>query len=273
LATGGGRGITAAVAIALATRYRCRLELLGRSPLTEPEEGELLACPDAVALRRVLAGRNGKTHNPAALEAHVRRILAARAARATLAAIERGGGHAAYHACDVRDAVAFGALIEQVYGEHGRIDVVIHGAGVIEDRLLSAKTPESFDRVFGTKVRSARTLVEKLRDDVQMVVFFSSIAGACGNRGQTDYAAANDALDDLAHHLWRRLPGRVVSIGWGPWAGAGMVTPDLEREYARRGIDLIPPEEGVQRFLEELTSPDAAHVVVVHRSAAKILSP
>ena len=41
---------------------------------------------------------------------------------------------------DVRDADAFSALIDRVYASHGRIDYVIHGAGVIEDRKLEEKT-------------------------------------------------------------------------------------------------------------------------------------
>jgi hypothetical protein len=52
--------------------------------------------------------------------------------------------------------------------------------------------------------------------------------------------------------LQRKISGRVVSIDWGPWAGAGMVSPDLEREYARRQIGLIDPDAGVEALLAEL---------------------
>ena len=44
----------------------------------------------------------------------------------------------------------------------------------------------------------------------------------------------------------------MVSIDWGPWAGTGMVSPDLEREYAKRQIRLIDPEHGVEALLSEL---------------------
>jgi acyl transferase domain-containing protein/NAD(P)H-dependent flavin oxidoreductase YrpB (nitropropane dioxygenase family)/NADP-dependent 3-hydroxy acid dehydrogenase YdfG len=263
LVTGGARGITARVAVALAERSRCRLELVGRSPLPTDE---LADCPDAPALRRALLRTES---SPAAIEARVARILAGREARATLAAIERAGGRASYHACDVRDDAAFGALIDRIYEQHGRIDGAIHGAGIIEDKLLAQKTPDSFDRVFDTKVRSALTLAEKLRPDVRFIVFFSSISGAFGNRGQADYAAANDALDKLAHHLSSCMLGRIVSINWGPWGGAGMITPELEREYGRRGIGLIPLEEGVNRLFDELGRGDAAQVLLMHESAAE----
>jgi len=88
------------------------------------------------------------------------------------------------------------------------------------------------------------------------------VSGAFGNRGQTDYAAANDALDKLAHHLHRLGRARVLSINWGPWRGAGMVRPELELEYARRGIDLIAPDDGVQRFLDELMNGSEPQVIL-----------
>jgi NAD(P)-dependent dehydrogenase (short-subunit alcohol dehydrogenase family) len=262
LITGGARGITARIAVALAQQFGCRLELVGRSPLPAPtgedadadEDPALAGAADLPALRRALLARaNGAgPTTPAAIEALAGRILAAREIRATTTALQQAGVAHRYHAVDVRHRAAFAALIDDIYARHGRLDGVIHGAGLVEDKLLAHKTRESFDRVFDTKVESALTLIEKLRPDTRFVAFFSSVSGAFGNRGQVDYAAANDLLDTLAHRLQGRLAGRVVSINWGPWGGVGMVGPELEREYARRGIGLIPPAEGVERFLEEL---------------------
>jgi NAD(P)-dependent dehydrogenase (short-subunit alcohol dehydrogenase family) len=250
LVTGGARGITAAAAIELARRTRCRLELVGRSPLPGEEDPALAAASDTAALRRTLVERGAR--EPAAIEADCRRVLAAREIRQTLAALAAAGSPVRYHSLDVRDEQAVSALIDEIYERHGRLDGVVHGAGIIEDKLLRHKTRESFDRVFDTKVAAARALVRKLRDDVGFVVFFSSVSGAFGNRGQADYAAASDALDKLALELAGRIPGRAISINWGPWAGAGMVSEELQREYGRRGIGLIPPREGVARLIAEL---------------------
>jgi NAD(P)-dependent dehydrogenase (short-subunit alcohol dehydrogenase family) len=166
----------------------------------------------------------------------------------------------------VRDADAFGLLIDDLYRQHGRIDGVIHGAGIVEDKLVRHKDGASFKRVFDTKVLAAATLCEKLRDDPKFVVFFSSVASAFGNRGQADYAAANDVLDKLAYTLQARVRGRVVSINWGPWAGRGMVSPELEREYSRRGIGLIGLDEGVEALLQELRygAREDVQVVIMH---------
>ena len=268
LLTGGARGITALVAKEIAARYSCGLVLVGRSALPDlSEDAELNDAFDANALRRILATRMTGSR-PAEIEREVKRLLANREVSSTLDALRAAGSTVDYRCCDVRDESAFGALIDSVYEDHGRIDGVVHGAGVIEDKLLAQKSDESFDRVFDTKVRGALVLAEKLRDDVGFVAFFSSISAAFGNRGQTDYAAANDLLDKLAHALDRRLKGRVVSFNWGPWDGSGMVSDDLRREYQRRGLGLIDPKEGVAAFLDELSQPEGPAQVIVMSATA-----
>jgi acyl transferase domain-containing protein/NAD(P)H-dependent flavin oxidoreductase YrpB (nitropropane dioxygenase family)/NAD(P)-dependent dehydrogenase (short-subunit alcohol dehydrogenase family) len=252
LVTGGARGITAHAAIALAKRYGCHFELMGRTLCTlEAYDAELAAADDLISLRKILINR-AETTDVVAIEKESRRILAVRAIGQTLNAIRDAGGTTSYHAVDVRDAGSFGAIVDDIYERHGRIDGVIHGAGIIEDQLLRHKTGESFSRVYETKVCGAHTLVTHLREDVGFVAFFSSVSGAFGNRGQVDYAAANDALDKLALSLNESIKGRVVSINWGPWGGAGMVSSELQKEYERRGISLIELEKGMEAFLEEL---------------------
>ena len=263
LLTGGARGITAQVARGLAERYRCTLVLVGRSPA--PEEAEdpaYAAAATEVALRQVVLAR-GECKAPADVERRVRKLVAARQMRETFAAIRAAGARFEYHAIDVRDAGAVGALLDEVYARHGRLDVLLHGAGVNEDKLLRDKTRESFLRVFDTKVVGAHNLVRGLREDTRAVVFFSSVAGAFGNRGQADYAAANDALDELAHALDDTLGARVLSIGWGPWGGGGMVTPELERQYAQRGVGIIDPSDGVQKLLNEIAAGEQPQVVLM----------
>jgi len=262
LVTGGARGITARVAVEMARRYGCHLELVGRSPLPrETETEDLEAAADAPSIRRALVQRGWK--DPASIEGECARILAAREIRTTLADIEATGASARYHSVDVRDSVAFGALIDEVYATRGRIDGVVHGAGVIEDKLLHDKSQRSFARVFDTKVAAALTLAAKLRREARFVVFFGSISGVLGNRGQADYAAANEALDKLAWSLNRCLAGRVVSVDWGPWRGVGMVAKELEREYEKRGIGLIHPDAGVACLFDELERGSAADAQVV----------
>lgn len=263
LLTGGARGITALVAVELARRYRCHLELVGRSPVPEGDEpAATRAITDPRQLRQaLLAEDHGR--KPAEVERLTRRLLAERECRATFAAIAAAGGSVRYSALDVRDGEAFSQLIEDIYAGRGRIDGVIHGAGVVEDKLVRDKQEDSFARVFDTKVNGALILRQHVREDVGFVVFFSSVASAFGNRGQIDYASANDVLDKLAHRWQADIDGRVLSVNWGPWADTGMVSDSLRQEYARKGIGLVPQQAGVAALLAELGARDPETQVVL----------
>jgi acyl transferase domain-containing protein/NAD(P)H-dependent flavin oxidoreductase YrpB (nitropropane dioxygenase family)/NAD(P)-dependent dehydrogenase (short-subunit alcohol dehydrogenase family)/acyl carrier protein len=264
LLTGGARGITARVAVGLARASGCHLELVGRTPLPDGDEEPMIAAAaDRVALRRVLAQAGNAT--TAEIEAATGRILAVRQIRATLAQLSELAASVRYSAVDVRDSASVTAMVNDVYRRHGRLDGIVHGAGVLADRLLVDKTSDEFTRVWETKVNGARALAEAARGDLGFLVLFGSVSGIFGNRGQADYSAANDALDTLARIWAPRACGRVVAVDWGPWAasdeGTGMVSAELQREYARRGIGLIEPEDGVACLLAELAGGTESQVV------------
>jgi NAD(P)-dependent dehydrogenase (short-subunit alcohol dehydrogenase family) len=198
--------------------------------------------------------------------------MAGREIRATLRRLSELGVATSYHSVDVRDAAALGEVLDEIRRRHGRIDALVHGAGVLDDRLAADKTLSGFDRVFSTKVDAAGHLLARLGADVPLVVFFGSVSGVFGNRGQVDYSAANDALDELAARYDGVDGRRVVSIDWGPWGGTGMVSAELEREYARRGVGLIDPDEGVRALLAEMaTLPGEPSQVVVMRAEPEAL--
>ncbi|MDT0461245.1 SDR family NAD(P)-dependent oxidoreductase, partial [Streptomyces sp. DSM 41527] len=263
LLTGGARGITARTAQALARAHGCHLELLGRTPLDEtPEDPALAHAHDRIALRAALLAQG--LRRPARIEAAATRILARREITGTLAALEPHAASVRYHAADVTDAAAVRAVVDDIRDRHGRLDGIVHGAGTLEDKLLRDKDPASFARVFAAKVDGARHLLEAAGDDTGFLVLFGSVAGVFGNRGQADYAAANDALDTLARAWSARTAGRVLAVDWGPWAadGGGMVTPELERAYARRGIPLLDPGAAADALLAELAHGTSPQVVL-----------
>ncbi len=257
LVTGGARGITAEVARELATCFQPTLLLVGRSPLPAPEESAetvgLTALADVKAVLMDQMRRAGEHVTPALVEAAYSRFLGDRQIRRNLAVLKETGARIHYYQADVRDEKVFGSLIDKMYETYGRIDGVIHGAGIIEDKLIEDKTPESFDRVFDTKVTSAFVLARKLRpDSLKFLVFFASVAASFGNRGQGDYAAANEVLNKLAIYLDRLWPARVVSISWGPWAQTGMASTEVQRQFAERAIEVIDPEVGRRALEREL---------------------
>ncbi len=272
LLTGGARGITARAAAGLAGVSGCHIVLWGRSPLPAAEEDPATAgAHDSSSLRRALIG-TGITV-PAQVEREVARLMAEREIRSTLATLQAVAASVTYQAIDVRDAVAVQDGIAEVMARHGRIDGVVHGAGVLDDRLIADKSADGFARVWETKVDGARALAAALPSDLGFLVMFGSVSGVFGNRGQCDYAAANDALDCLARAWETRFTGRVLSVDWGPWLptadeavagpGNGMVSAELLRSYARQGVGAIHPDDGVAALLSELAYGSNPQVVYV----------
>ncbi len=268
LITGGARGITAEVTCELAKRYQPTLILAGRAPLPasheSPETAELISPQE---LKSALINRmrqSGQSFTPAQVESAYSHLLQEREMRNNLSVMQQAGAIVRYYQVDVVDERAFNDLIDEVYRTYGRLDGVIHGAGVIEDKLLEDKTPESFDRVFHTKADSAFMLSRKLRpDSLKFLIFFSSVAGCFGNRGQSDYAAANEVLNKFAVYLDRQWPGRVVAINWCPWEKTGMVSAEVRRQFEERGVQLISPDAGRCMLDKELRFGRKGEVEVV----------
>jgi len=260
LVLGGAQGITAALTTHLAGEYPCRYILVGRSP--HPAAENLPSLNTKEEIRKHLI-KSGFSKLPIEIERRTTEIYKAQQIAATIEAIKLVGGEASYYSVDVRDEDKLVELIQRIYRQYGRIDGVIHGAGILEDKLFQHKTPDSFERVFSTKVTPLRVLAEQLKDDTQFIVFFSSIASVYGNKGQTDYAAANSVLDHYADALRRKMTGRILAINWGPWKGAGMVSSSLEKEYAKRGISLIPLESGKEIFTNEIKYGEESRVLIM----------
>ncbi|MGW3570400.1 SDR family NAD(P)-dependent oxidoreductase, partial [Streptomyces sp. NPDC000941] len=165
-------------------------------------------------------------------------------------------------ACDIADETALAKVLGHIAG--GRelpLRGVVHCAGLLADGVLAEQTPERFAEVLRPKVAGAVNL-HRLTADTPLDLFLlvSSAAGVVGNAGQSNYAAANAFLDQLAHH--RRalgLPG--VSVSFGPWSGAGLAAEhaDLER-MARSGYRALTPDQACE-LVELSLSHRAPHLV------------
>ena len=263
LALGGAQGITAELIVRFSKDYPCNYVLVGRSADPRSRADQSLAgLKNKEEIRkRIIA--SGELKTPAEIEKKTEEIHKANQILGTISALEANGSTVTYHSMDLRDEKALIAMVEGLYNQYGRIDGVIHGAGLLEDKLFHQKTPESFERVMSTKVTPLRVLAEHLKDDVQFVTLFSSVASVYGSRGQTDYAAANSVLDKYAWELRKKIKGKVTAINWGPWKGTGMVSPSLEREYERRGIPLIPLGDGMETFVNELKYGTESQVLIM----------
>jgi acyl carrier protein len=160
-------------------------------------------------------------------------------------------------ACDVADREA----LAQLLSAHP-VTAVVHAAGVLDDGILTSLTPERLEKVLRPKVDAAWNLHE-LTEGLDAFVLFSSAAGAFGNPGQANYAAANAFLDALAEH--RHEQGQpALSLGWGLWEDTGGMTADP----AKLGTALSEVE-GLALFDAALAGPDAA-VVPMHLDTAAL---
>jgi acyl transferase domain-containing protein len=261
LASGGARGVTAATLIELAKRTKAKFVLLGRTPLTaEPAEAAGAATDAELkrALMQAAIGR-GEKPSPAGLGKDVKRILANREVRGTVAAIQAAGGTSVYVACDVTDTAGLTAIV----AEHGPVTGIVHGAGVLADRFIADKTVDQFKFVYDTKVQGLKALLAATADQpLSMVTLFSSVAARAGNQGQCDYAMANEVLNKVGAQLASERGILVKSLGWGPWEG-GMVTPALKARFESLGVPLIPLQTGADMMADELLGSDPSRVELV----------
>ncbi|WP_033334188.1 type I polyketide synthase [Streptomyces novaecaesareae] len=161
------------------------------------------------------------------------------------------GAEVTVAACDTSDRAALTGLLRSVPGAHP-LTAVVHAAGVTDDGLLTALTPERLDAVLRPKVDAAWHLHELTRDlGLDAFVLFSSASGVFGTAGQANYAAANAFLDALARQRHAEgLPG--LSLAWGMWAERSGLTDRLNSQQAtkleRNGFGALSTEEALDLF-------------------------
>ncbi len=260
LITGGARGVTAEAALALGRAYAPTLVVVGRTePAVEP--AWVSACETEAGLVEAFCRREALS--PREARARARETRAGREVRSNLERLRSTGAAVFYRAADLRDEGQARSLIESIRREHGPIRALVHGAGVLADKLIVEKTAEQAEGVFAAKLSSLRHLLRALGpEELRALALFSSTTARYGRVGQSDYAMANESLNKIARQHAAARPGcRAVSINWGPWAG-GMVTEGLQKIFEAEGVGLVGLEEGGRHFLAELRSGGEAEVVV-----------
>jgi NAD(P)-dependent dehydrogenase (short-subunit alcohol dehydrogenase family) len=173
----------------------------------------------------------------------------------TLAELHASGIEAAYHTCDVTDPGAVSAVMGEVVGRYGRIDGIIHGAGVLRDGLLSRMTPEDFSLVTDIKFLGAWNLFSAAeKAGLRFFVGLSSAAAIQGNPGQANYAAANRMMSALLKTLRRKNSAvRFKALMLPPVEGAGMAEdPEVRDLLKQKGVAYIHINELAGLFCREL---------------------
>lgn len=259
---GGAQGIAPELITQLAAEYPCRYILVGRStPIEDPDGAYALLKTNKDIRKHLISVEEMKV--PAEIEKKIQTIFKSNQIKEAVAKIEQTGAKVEYRSVDVADTEQFRTFLQSIKKEYGKIDGVIHSAGLIHDKLFVDKTWESFEKVYQTKVNPLHVIIDELKDELKLLVLFSSVASSYGNIGQSDYAAANSVLDltgsfdGLYPHL------RIVTFNWGPWKGTGMVSEALEAEFENRGVSLIPLKAGGAYFVQELKYGNESGIIVM----------
>ncbi|WP_106238009.1 type I polyketide synthase [Allonocardiopsis opalescens] len=250
--------------------------------LAQVPAGSGRAAGPAVARERLAAGTVLVTGGTGGLGALVARHLVAEyGVRSLLLASRRGadapgaaelvaeleglGASVRVAGCDVADREALAALLAGLPAD-APLTGVVHTAGVLDDGIVTALTPERLDAVLRPKADAAWHLHELTRDlDLGLFALFSAGAGTTGGAGQANYAAANTFLDALAQH--RRAAGLpAVSLAWGLWRRTGgmagrLTEADLGR-LAKGGVLALADAEGLELFDAALAAGDPVLVPV-----------
>ena len=191
--------------------------------------------------------------------------------------LEALGAVVRYHAMDVSDAGAVTALVQSIPEEFESLDGIIHSAGVVRDSYIAKKTSAQLRDVFSAKVEGTLHLDEASRDmALDCFIVFSSIAGAIGNAGQADYAAANAFMDVFAHQrnalvAQGRRRGRTLSVNWPLWEEGGMQVDAATRAMLARQLGMHPlgTADGVAA-LRQIWASGETQAMVVAGDAARI---
>jgi NAD(P)-dependent dehydrogenase (short-subunit alcohol dehydrogenase family) len=283
LVTGGGTGITARIARALARAYPASFVVVDLEPL--PDDIAALAALDEAGLQRLkqeIHTRLRQEHDrvtPAMLEREFGRVLKAVEIYDNLQALRDLGRRVVYIPCDIRDLDGLRPQLERARQEVGPITAIVHGAGIDRSHLIEQKSHQEFQAVFSVKAQGAYNLAKLCQDDpLRLVVAFGSISGRFGNAAQLDYCAANSFLnywiraaqsqDRAGSQGEQAQPApHAVCLQWSGWKDVGIAwRNELVRQTAEEmGLNFVEVDQGVAAFLQEIEHRSGDSEVVLHR--------
>ena len=279
LITGAAGSIVSAITSDLAAASGGTFYLLDLVPEPKPDDPDLKRfVSDKDGLKRELFGRiqaRGERATPALVEKEMAALERALAAQTAIDAVRAAGGTPYYFSVNLTDADAVANVIREVRQRSGRIDVLLHAAGIERSHFLPDKDPHEFDLIFDVKCDGFFNLLHAIADmPLGATVAFSSIAGRFGNAGQADYSSANDLLCKITSSFRTTRPGtRGIAIDWTAWGGIGMATRgSIPKMMEIAGIDMLPPEAGIPLIRRELTAGGTRGEIVVAQRLGVLLN-
>jgi hypothetical protein len=187
------------------------------------------------------------------------------------------GARVVYRQADVTDRDAVYSLIEGIRNDFGRLDGIIHSAGIIMDNYIIKKTAHDFREVLSPKVKGLVNLdMATSNMELDFFILFSSISGSLGSVGQVDYSTANAFMD--AYAVYRntlvdagKRRGKTLSINWPLWKHGGMHMDEETEKTLWENSGLVPmqTETGIKALYRALSS-DNGQIMVLEGELDKI---
>ena len=266
--TGSGRGIGAMLSQKIAAQYHSKIivldiiEIQEKTPLwASMNEAELAALKKQIW--EDLKADPTQKATPVLLERAFGRVKDSITLYNNLQKLRELGSEVEYYHCDVLNAAMVKEVCTKIKAKNGRVDGLIHFAGLERSKLIYDKDPAEYYRIFDVKATSFGSFLANniVRDD-GFFAFASSIAGKYGNLGQSDYASANDYLAKSAFSLTNQ-GYRAVSIAMSAYKNVGMgVRAGVETFLRSNGVDFVDPEDGMQIFLDEIVYGQVPEIIL-----------
>jgi acyl transferase domain-containing protein/NAD(P)H-dependent flavin oxidoreductase YrpB (nitropropane dioxygenase family)/NAD(P)-dependent dehydrogenase (short-subunit alcohol dehydrogenase family)/acyl carrier protein len=244
--SGGGRGITSHLARSLAP-FGCRLILLGRTAL-DPLLSQMEIPTDHAKKQQFIVSyvkQNYDNLSPRELKAKQKTIQCNLEILQTLTELKQLGATPQYISCDVSNKAQVDTVMNTLAEEHGKIDGIIHGAGIIKDSYIMIIKPDMLKEVLDVKLFGAINLLQAAeKKGLRFAVTLSSIAAAGGSVGQANYCIANRAMSTYCRMFKKNNPSVQTKVFWlPPIEGTGMAdTPEIK--------DILQQNLGDDIFLE-----------------------
>lgn len=161
-----------------------------------------------------------------------------------------------YFACDVRDIEQVRKLYQKVKEVAGDVTGIVNGAGLPAIGKVRKKELAFAEQVVVTKCMGFYNLYTVFQQEpLRFFQSVGSISGRLGMDGQVDYCAGSDVIVKMTNQLKMANPDmQALTMEWTAWREVGMATdPSVEKIQNERGLTYISVNEGVQRFLEEVS--------------------
>jgi NAD(P)-dependent dehydrogenase (short-subunit alcohol dehydrogenase family)/acyl carrier protein len=270
--TGAAGSIVSAITSDLAAASGGTFYLLDLTPEPDPNNGDIARLDsDREGLKRDIFERfklRGERATPVMVDKEIAALERSQAALAAIQAVRKCGGTVHYRSVDLMGNVTVTRVMSEIAEQHGRVDVLIHAAGLEISRAISDKKAAEFDLIFDVKSDGWFNLISGIGNKpIGAAVVFSSVAGRFGNAGQTDYSSANDLLCKCVSSFRNTRPdSRGIAIDWTAWSGIGMAARgSIPTIMKAAGIDMLPPEAGIPVVRRELTAGTRGEVVIGQR--------